>query len=111
MALADVTLLTSLREGLPRVVVQSLAAGRPVILNDLPGIGEILRHGRNGLITPSGDPAATVAALRDLLAQPQRLRALQQGAAHTDVSDWDLAHFGARTTALYGPTLHQAVAA
>jgi glycosyltransferase involved in cell wall biosynthesis len=108
MALADVTVLSSMREGLPRVVVQSLAAGRPVILNDLPGIGEIVTSGRNGIITPAGDMAATVGALQTVLNDTARLKALQQGAAATDVGDWAVDFFGARTTALYGLPVRRA---
>ena len=38
---ADVMLLTSLREGLPGVVLEAAAAGTPVVANDLPGTREI----------------------------------------------------------------------
>ncbi len=36
IALADICLLASAREGLPRVLMQYLAGGRPVIATDLP---------------------------------------------------------------------------
>ncbi len=52
IALSDLTVLTSLREGLPRVTVQALAGGRPVVTTVLPGIEEVIKHGINGLITP-----------------------------------------------------------
>ena len=58
MALADVCLLTSMREGLPRVIVQYLAASKPVVVSDLPGIGELVQHDLNGIVTPSNDVAA-----------------------------------------------------
>lgn len=106
-ALADLCILTSKREGLPRVVVQYIAAGRPVIVADLPGIGEIVKDGVNGLISDPEDISDTAAKMRDLLLHRAALQRLAQGARETDVSDWDLDRLGARTTALY----EQAIAA
>ena len=54
-ALADLSVLTSAREGLPRVAVQSLAAGCPMVVQELPGIDEIINHGRNGVIAEGHD--------------------------------------------------------
>ncbi len=102
LALADLTVLTSEREGLPRVAVQSVAAGCPIIVNDLPGIGEIVDQGVNGEITGAEDIGATADQVSALLADPRRLTRLRAGARKTDVSAWSLEALGARTTALYG---------
>jgi glycosyltransferase involved in cell wall biosynthesis len=88
MALADICLLTSMREGLPRVAVQYLAAGRPVVVSELPGIGEIVQDGVNGLVTPRLDLAAAADAVADLLGDPGRLARMSTAAAQTDVSSW-----------------------
>ena len=100
-AMADVSVLTSAREGLPRVAVQSMAAGCPMVVQDLPGIGELIVHGKNGVVTPAGDMAATVATLGRLFSEAGALAALGTGAAATDVAAWSLEALGARTTALY----------
>ncbi len=103
-AMSDVTVLTSEREGLPRVLVQSLASGVPMILNDLPGIREVLQHGQNGVIVPADNIDETVEQLLKLLGNDLALRQLKKGAAETDVSEWDMACFGQRTTKLYRPS-------
>lgn len=54
----DVFLLTSLFEGLPRVVLQAMAAGVPVVATAVDGTPEVVEHGRTGLLTPPGDPRA-----------------------------------------------------
>lgn len=90
IALSDLTILTSMREGLPRVVVQSLAAGKPVITTDLPGISEIINDGINGIITPADDLEGAVDALADILLDNQRLHRMQAAAAATDVSSWQV---------------------
>ena len=90
IALSDLTVLTSTREGLPRVIVQSLAGGRPAITTDLPGIEEIVKTDVNGIVTPSDNLDATAEAVAELLLDPLRLARLQAGAAATDVSSWTL---------------------
>ena len=101
-ALADVAVLTSAREGLPRVAVQAMAAGCPMVVQDLPAIGELIADGRNGVIVPQGDMDETVGVIRALMRDRTRLERLATGAAQTDVSAWSLEALGARTTALYG---------
>jgi glycosyltransferase involved in cell wall biosynthesis len=105
IALADLTVLASEREGLPRVVVQSLAGGRPVVLSGLPGIDEVVSHGRNGLIAPAQDLNALADAISDLIEDRPRLARLAAGARATDLSDWDLDRLGAATTAVYRQAL------
>ncbi|MGJ8543878.1 MAG: glycosyltransferase [Sulfitobacter sp.] len=101
-ALADFSVLTSAREGLPRVAVQSIAAGCPVVLQDLPGIDEVIRHGENGLIVPPGNMQAVMAQMAALLRDETLLSRLRAGALASDLQAWELEALGARTTALYG---------
>ncbi|WDZ80824.1 glycosyltransferase (plasmid) [Ensifer adhaerens] len=90
ISLADVCVLTSMREGLPRVVMQYLAGGRPCVVSELPGLGEVVKHGVNGVVTPAGDVGAAAAAVADLL-QYKPLRAhLAEGARRTDLTSWGI---------------------
>lgn len=100
-AMADLTVLTSQKEGLPRVLIQSLAAGVPMIINDLPGLDEVVKTGWNGVICPADDMAKTADQLVRLLHDDVTLQGLRRGARETDISDWDIARFGSRTTQLY----------
>lgn len=101
-ALADLSVLTSEREGLPRVVVQSIAAGCPTLAQALPGLDEVVTHGQNGWISAPADMAGTVQQIDLLLSDPALLSRLSEGAARTDLSAWRLNALGAQTTALYG---------
>lgn len=101
LALADLSILTSRREGLPRVVVQSVAAGCPVLANDLPGLGEILAPGINGEILGRDDIDGLVLRMAALLNDRAMLSRLRAGARASDVGAWDLEALGAATTALY----------
>ncbi|MEL6619004.1 MAG: glycosyltransferase [Pseudomonadota bacterium] len=101
-ALADLSVLTSEREGLPRVVVQSIAAGCPPLVQDLPGLTEVLRHGENGWVADPQDMDGTARRIGSILGNPPLLARLRRGAEATDLGAWALEALGARTTALYG---------
>lgn len=88
IALADICVLTSEREGLPRVVVQYFAGGKPVVTTQLPGISEIVKHGVNGLITDAEDLSDTASTIARLCEAPSELADLATGAKATDVSPW-----------------------
>jgi glycosyltransferase involved in cell wall biosynthesis len=106
IALADVCLLASAREGLPRVVMQYLAGGRPVIAADLPSIGDVLRHDVNGLIVGS-DLEGLDEAVGTLLDDPARRARLARGAATTELSEWDAARMGSRLEAVYADVIRE----
>ena len=82
-ALCDATLFclpTHYREGLPKVVLEAMAMGRPVITTDAIGCREAVRDGDNGRLIPPRDPVALAAAITDLLADPlARKRMGQRG--------------------------------
>ena len=64
----------------PNKVWQAMAAGRPVVTADTPGVREVLRDGESALLVPAGDAEALGAALARLAAEPA-LRARLGGAA------------------------------
>jgi glycosyltransferase involved in cell wall biosynthesis len=82
LAAADISVLTSLWEGLPRVLVQSAAAGKPIVTFDVEGAWEIVRDGRNGFVVPSRDVETFTHRLESLLLDREHARAL--GAAGPD---------------------------
>lgn len=52
---ADVVVLPSYREGLPRVMLESLSMSKPVITTDAPGCKETVKDGINGYMVPVAD--------------------------------------------------------
>jgi len=62
-----VVLPTKYREGIPMVLLEAAACGRPLIASDAPGCREIVRPDANGFLVPQQDPASLERAIRTLL--------------------------------------------
>jgi glycosyltransferase involved in cell wall biosynthesis len=74
LALADVLTLTSKHEGLPRAVMEAMAAGKPVVATDVRGSRDLVRHGENGFLVPPDDPGVLARCLITLLRDPALAR-------------------------------------
>jgi len=84
---ARALVLPSFAEGLPVVIMEAMAIGRPVISTFIAGIPELVRPGQEGWLVPAGDVQALADAMRDCLgATPERLLELGR-AAHARVSE------------------------
>jgi len=78
---ADLVVHPSLQEIFPNAVGEAMACARPVVAADAGGTGELLgRDGTAGLLVAPADPGALAEAVRGLLAEPARLRALGDAA-------------------------------
>lgn len=64
---ADVLVLPSYREGIPRVILEALSMGKPVITTDTAGCRETVVHGQNGYLIPFKDTQSLVIAMEAML--------------------------------------------
>lgn len=76
MSAFDVFALPSLWEGFGLVLLEAMAAARPVVAAASGAIPEIVVHGETGLVVPPGDEAALARALAELVGDPARARAM-----------------------------------
>ncbi len=58
MPLFDIFVLPSLNEGMGRVLVEAMAAGKPIVASNVGGIPDLVKHDLNGLLVPPGDEKA-----------------------------------------------------
>jgi glycosyltransferase involved in cell wall biosynthesis len=70
---ADTFLLSSRGEALPRVILEAMALGIPVVSSDVDGIPELVIHGKNGFLFPVSQPEQ-ISAFLSKLAQNSQLR-------------------------------------
>jgi glycosyltransferase involved in cell wall biosynthesis len=80
LAAFDAFLLTSLWEGMPRVLVQAVAAGVPVVATAVDGCAELVRDGETGLLVPPGRPEAAARAALRLLGDPDLATRIRRAA-------------------------------
>lgn len=84
-AIAESTIfvLTSVEEGLPTVLVEAMALGKPVIATTVGGIPEIVKDGVNGILIPPRSPEHVAKALERLLTNSVLRRKLGKAAAES----------------------------
>lgn len=66
-----------------RVVAEAFAVGTPVVASNIGPLAEMVEPGRNGALVPPGDPGALAATVRELLADPDSLATMREGARRT----------------------------
>jgi glycosyltransferase involved in cell wall biosynthesis len=70
-ALASVTDKQGASDVFPTVIIEAMAAARPVVSARLAGIPELVVHSETGLLVESGDPSALAQALERLIRDPE----------------------------------------
>ncbi|MGA8044550.1 MAG: glycosyltransferase [Terracidiphilus sp.] len=102
---ADAFVLSSAWEGMPLVVAEAMAAGKPIIATDVGGVRELV--GDTGAIVPARDASALAEAMRSLLRLAPEARCTQVEAARERVST----HFNMDARATEWESLYQALVA
>jgi glycosyltransferase involved in cell wall biosynthesis len=79
LSASDVYVSASHWEGLPLTVLEAMAAGLPIVATGVGDVPRVVVAG-TGVIVPPRDPSALAKALRNLLAEPERMRVMGQTA-------------------------------
>ena len=88
LALADVSVLPSLFEGLPLAAIETLAAQRPMVATAVDGTAEVVINERTGLTVPPENVPALADGIIRLLRQPELAQRLARAGRQ-----WVLEHF------------------
>jgi len=83
LAAAHAMVMPSFAEGLPMVVMEAMAAARPVIATYVAGTPELVRPGETGWLVPAGDVSALAQAMDELATLPQARLAEMAAAGRT----------------------------
>jgi glycosyltransferase involved in cell wall biosynthesis len=98
---ATIVCLPSYREGMPKVLAEAAAAGRPIVTTDVPGCREAVEAGVNGLLVPPHDGQAIADAIASLLADDERLGQMAAASRELAVRRFDERLLIERTLSLY----------
>jgi glycosyltransferase involved in cell wall biosynthesis len=91
LARASLYVMTSREEGFPMVLIEAMGAGLPVVSVDCQtGPREIISEGVDGYVVPEEDQPALVAAMSDLMDDPDKRRAFGD-AARSVIDRYDAA--------------------
>ena len=101
LAGCDVFCLPSTAEGLPLVILEAMAQGKPVVATAVGGTPEAVVDGETGILVPAGDADALTEALDALLRDPERARRLGEAGRRRVAADFDADTLAARVLALY----------
>jgi N,N'-diacetylbacillosaminyl-diphospho-undecaprenol alpha-1,3-N-acetylgalactosaminyltransferase len=103
MAVADVVVLPSHGEGIPRAMLEAMAMARPIVTTDTFGCRDVVESGHNGLMVPMRDPAALADAIATLLEDDEaRVRMGAYGRRKVEREFADDIVVGRMMTELYG---------
>ncbi|MGA1791404.1 MAG: glycosyltransferase family 4 protein [bacterium] len=101
LSVMDIMALTSLWEGLPKVVVEALLMGIPVVATQTAGVDEVIRDGITGFIVPQSRPDIMATRIIEMLENPEKMRRMEK--ASPSLSD----EFNLDKTVLIQEVLYQ----
>jgi len=96
----DVLVLTSLHEGLPRVVPEAMASSRPVVATAVDGTPEAVTDGETGFLVPPRDAELAAGRVVELLTDPPRARSMGEEGLRR-VPEFDIDEMVRRQEGLY----------
>jgi len=102
---ADVTVLTSYREGTPNVLLESMACGVPVVATQAADNAIIIPDGRVGFVVAFDDDKTMADRLVEMLENPTRLEAMGSAARSWAESEFSLSSLARKTLAVYREVL------
>ncbi len=101
LSLFDIFALPSLWEGLPLVLLEAAAMGKPIVATDIDGVREVIRNGETGLLVPPANPERLAEAILRLLQDRNLARRLGENAKATIPPSFTLSKMIDETEQLY----------
>jgi glycosyltransferase involved in cell wall biosynthesis len=97
----DLLVLPSWEEGIPRCLMEAMAARVPVVASDIPGNRELVQHGVTGLLVDPGRPRDLRRAILDTIESPERAKDMADRARITIERRFSARRMAAEYTSLY----------
>jgi colanic acid/amylovoran biosynthesis glycosyltransferase len=105
---ARALVLPSFAEGLPMVIMEAMALGRPIISTFVAGIPELVQPGKHGWLVPAGDVEALFEAMQDCLNSPvDRLASMGRAAQKRVLARHNVDTQAAQLAELFNATIKE----
>jgi glycosyltransferase involved in cell wall biosynthesis len=102
---ADIVVIPSLWEGLPYVLLEAMAAGKPIIATKVNGIADAISDEWSGLLSRPGDALSLATAIRKFLDDPELARKCGVNARATFIYKYTEERMLASVVSLYASLL------
>jgi len=93
IAAMDIFVLSSRKEGLPRVILEAMLLGKPVVASRIVGSQELVVDGETGLLYDYGNIEALAARLKELLKDEDKRAAMGASGRTRVLSEYSIEHY------------------
>lgn len=97
----DIFVLSSLREGLPNVVLEAMASGRPVVATRCNGVPRLVTDGENGIVVDCNNEDQLFRAIRRYIESPETAAAFAAAGRETVEQEFSFERRMAKMVAVY----------
>lgn len=111
LAACDVSVISSVKEGMSNSIMESMAAGKPMVATRVGGNAELIAEGETGFLVPPRDPAAIANAVLCILEDPALAKAMGHQARVRIAQRFSVEAMVKSTERLYGEALESGRAA
>lgn len=102
LAEADIVVYPSYYgEGVPRVLIEAAACGKPIVTTDHPGCREAVNHGENGFLVPVKDMEATAHTIEKLIKNDKLRHQMEKNSRKLAETTFDVKIVVKKTLAVY----------
>lgn len=101
LAVSNVLVLPSYREGIPRILLEGASMGLPIVTTDTAGCNEVVKDGLNGYLVPVRNSAALSQAISRLVEQPKLRRKFGRNSRQWAVERFDTSIVADQTRSVY----------
>lgn len=108
LQVADVAVFPSLYEPFGIVALEAMAAGAPVVVSDVGGLGDVVKHGHNGRKAYVGDASSLATQLIEAISDQPKSRAMAD-VATAELRQFDWREIAKETIRVYDMTCAQAL--
>lgn len=109
-AAAFLVCLPSYREGIPKVLLEAAACGRPIVTVDTPGCRDVCHNGVNGILVPAADSGQLAQAILSLLEDPALAAAMGRAGRALVETRYSSDIINAQTLELYAEIIAEKLA-